>query len=248
MAWVKLDDAFYDHPRLLDRSLADLGLWAVGIAYSNRHMQDGFVPAAFVKRMGGKPAGLVSCGAWEPCDGGWRIRDYLQHQRSAEEIRELREKRAAAGSKGGSKRQANASASDEQGAQAEEKRREETEAAGAKRLSASERRALIARTVDEVAQRRNLRSHADGKNDPDRWYQGALRGIESELRDWLNALITENPNARPSELADILEPNRQLRVVTTCSECMSHYTRKDGKCNVGGSWAERCPMGREGVA
>ena len=33
MPWARLDDGFYDHPKILDVSLAAAGLFSIGLSY-----------------------------------------------------------------------------------------------------------------------------------------------------------------------------------------------------------------------
>lgn len=108
--WVKLDDGFLDHPKFVNLSLAEVGLWAAGLAYANRYRTDGLLPDGWVRRVGGskQAKALVSAGLWREYDTGWEIHDYLEYQRSAEQIEELSTKRAASGRQGGTKRAANA--------------------------------------------------------------------------------------------------------------------------------------------
>lgn len=106
MAWVRVDDQFPDHPKVIALDLASSGLWLHGLCYANRHLTDGFVPAALVRRVGDETAEaaaarLVSAGLWEPVDGGWVVHDYAEYQRSREEIESVSGKRAEAGRAGG---------------------------------------------------------------------------------------------------------------------------------------------------
>jgi hypothetical protein len=85
MAWVRVDDAFYDHPKFVRLDATSLGLWTVGLAYANRNLTDGWVPARFIKGYG-NPAKLVREGLWSAEEDGYRIHDYLDYQESAEKI------------------------------------------------------------------------------------------------------------------------------------------------------------------
>lgn len=104
MTWVKIDDQFQDHPKFLEVSLAGVGLWVAGLAYSNRYLTDGFLTANAVRRLGGaaKLTGeLVAAGLWEPVDGGWLIHDYTDYNPPATRVQATRANRRAAGQKGG---------------------------------------------------------------------------------------------------------------------------------------------------
>ena len=132
MAWVKLDDHFPEHPKLLGlgHKLPICGwLQICAIAYCNRHLTDGLFPtAALVSFLPfsehvqwtnwdaeDHPVtidvflladDMVRAGIWDgPFDGVYRIHDYLEYQPSKADTKALREARAAAGRAGG---QANA--------------------------------------------------------------------------------------------------------------------------------------------
>lgn len=85
MAWVRVDDAFYDHAKFVRLDAASIGLWTIGLAYANRNLTDGWVPARFIKGYG-NPAKLVREGLLSAEDDGYRIHDYLDYQESAEKI------------------------------------------------------------------------------------------------------------------------------------------------------------------
>jgi len=129
MAWVKISDDFYDHPKFAEAGPVGLALWTVGLAYANRNLTDGFIPRAAARRLLdyehlaietgavgdlatfgedidadwaiGK---LVDAGLWEPARGGWQIHDYLEYQPSAAEVIALREAKSEAGKAGAAKR------------------------------------------------------------------------------------------------------------------------------------------------
>jgi hypothetical protein len=110
MGWVKLDDAFLDHPKFLEAGPLAGYLCIAAIAWSNRNLTDGFVPRAQVRRLvdfdgialsvfDGELSGVVedadavelaerlcACKLWGEVEGGWRIHDYHEWQRTSEEI------------------------------------------------------------------------------------------------------------------------------------------------------------------
>lgn len=106
MAWVKVDDNFPDHPKTLVLSLAAQGLWLCGLCYASRHMTDGRLPSAFLRRVGDDAAWnaaeeLVAVGLWHETGAGWEIHDYAEHQRTREQIEAISEARSEAGRRGG---------------------------------------------------------------------------------------------------------------------------------------------------
>lgn len=116
MPWGRLDDTLYDHPKLdefptdgptLERiaeslpledlvRLAGVGLWALGISYSNRHLTDGAVGRSVVARkLHGSPDladAVVRAGLLEPTSTGYVVHDFLVFNDSRETVLERREK------------------------------------------------------------------------------------------------------------------------------------------------------------
>jgi hypothetical protein len=92
MPWGKLDDSFYDHPKLdkLGRQrMAGAGLWSVSISWCNRRLTDGYVPTDRVRLLGGTIAqaeALVKAGLFEKVDGGYQIHDFLDFNDSKEYV------------------------------------------------------------------------------------------------------------------------------------------------------------------
>jgi hypothetical protein len=88
MSWLKIDDHFPDHPKML-RLNSDydccLALHIRALCYCAANLTDGFVPLRF----GGEPRlvkRLVEVGLWMPCEGGHTINDYLQYNPSREKV------------------------------------------------------------------------------------------------------------------------------------------------------------------
>lgn len=116
MAWVKIDDGFSEHPKLLQAGPLAMAMQIAALCYCNRNLTDGFVPRAAAARLldltgigmrmwnngsfgGGEDAtwelvveDLVSAGVWDVVPGGWRIHDYLEYQPSKASVLEEREK------------------------------------------------------------------------------------------------------------------------------------------------------------
>lgn len=101
MAWARVDDGWWCHPKVMRLSLAARGLWASALSWSCHQRYD-TVPDRFLLMVEADPelAGeLVDAGLWEPVEGGWRIHDWEQYQELS-----LSEKRAQSGRKGARKR------------------------------------------------------------------------------------------------------------------------------------------------
>lgn len=108
MPWVRLEDTFYDHPKVLAAGVAATGLHVVALCYASAKLTDGFIGRRVVSFLQGTPrmtARLVTAGLWEPVEGGWVIHDFLDYNASKAAIQEHREKvsveRARAGKVGG---------------------------------------------------------------------------------------------------------------------------------------------------
>lgn len=96
MAWVRIDDTFADHPKMLRAGSLGVALWLEGLAYANRHLTDGrlarHVVASFrLVRQPLKVAELlVDVGLWERADDEYQIHDYAEHYPSAADVRARR--------------------------------------------------------------------------------------------------------------------------------------------------------------
>lgn len=100
MAWARIDDSAYTHPKLLDLDPAAVGLWAMGLSYCADHLTDGHIPRAQVVRLIAAPASralslaalLVKAGLWESRgNDGYAVHDFAQWNDSAETIRRKRQ-------------------------------------------------------------------------------------------------------------------------------------------------------------
>ncbi len=98
MTWVKVDDGFPTHPKVLAAGGSAAWLYVCGLCYCGRHMTDGFIPNGALptlvdpslkpRLLAGK---LVRVGLWAPVDGGWMVHDYAAHQRTKAQVEAERE-------------------------------------------------------------------------------------------------------------------------------------------------------------
>lgn len=51
MAWVRLSDDFYDHPKFDKAGVLGIALFTAGLAWSNRNLTDGFIPRKTALRL-----------------------------------------------------------------------------------------------------------------------------------------------------------------------------------------------------
>lgn len=110
MAWVKIDDQFYDHPRWADAPGDSIALWLASMAWCNRNdSTTGLIPRTKthglvnVRNLKTTLADLVARGALHESPAGYVIHDYAEYQQP-EKVRQIAEKRAANGRKGAAKR------------------------------------------------------------------------------------------------------------------------------------------------
>lgn len=110
MPWVKVDEDFYDHPKFLELSAGAIGLWVIGLAYSNRYLTDGELTKRGLARAypgadrEKHAKALVTAGLWDATDDGWQVHDYLKYQPSKAQVEAQRAERSAAGKKGAASR------------------------------------------------------------------------------------------------------------------------------------------------
>ncbi len=106
MPWVKLDDNFPQHPKVLAAGPRAAWVHLCAIAHCARNLTDGHISPAVAKSVGAtKPVvvALVEAQLWEENGNGWVIHDYLAYQPSRKQVEETRRMKAEAGRKGGSK-------------------------------------------------------------------------------------------------------------------------------------------------
>jgi hypothetical protein len=105
MTWFKVDDSFYDHPKVFDAPDCAVALWVRAGTWSARNLTEGFVPARLPARLCDDPdtavTELVRRGLWSRASGGYRFHNWSTYQPSKAEVEDLRAKRAAAGRLGG---------------------------------------------------------------------------------------------------------------------------------------------------
>jgi len=107
MAWVKLDDQFPHHPKILRAGPLASWLYVASVCYAAEYLTDGFIPEGALHILAAVPnpealaATLVDVGLWQRAAGGYVIHDYHDYNPSREDVLATREARAEAGSRGG---------------------------------------------------------------------------------------------------------------------------------------------------
>lgn len=105
MTWFKVDDSFYDHPKVFDAPDCAVALWMRAGCWSARNLTDGFVPSKMPARLCDDPdtavGELLRRGLWKRTRDGFLFHDWHEYQPTKESVEALREKRAEAGRRGG---------------------------------------------------------------------------------------------------------------------------------------------------
>jgi hypothetical protein len=104
--FIKVHDGIEDHPKIAPLSDKAFRVLVTTWAWCSRHKTDGRLPTAvWQKRASAKVrAELETAGLVDNFEGHVLMHDYLKHQRSAEEIDEMREAKQFAGRIGNHKR------------------------------------------------------------------------------------------------------------------------------------------------
>lgn len=95
MAWVKLDDTFWTHPKLERLSDRAHRLYMRSLGYCAQHLTDGVIDATAMRTLGATRKlcdELVAGGCWDIIpDGGYVVHDYLEFNYSREQVLERRQ-------------------------------------------------------------------------------------------------------------------------------------------------------------
>lgn len=125
MSWLRIDDTFTDHPKVLragDDVPLVIALHLRAISYASRQLTDGFIPDYVVGHLSRDlddakhcwqcrsqveydadkwSSLMVKIGLWERVDSGFLIHDYLVYNRSRRQAAKERKDKEIAGRKGG---------------------------------------------------------------------------------------------------------------------------------------------------
>lgn len=115
MGWVRIDDRFFSHRKVLELSPLSRLLFLAALAHCNAELTDGFISTAAARAIAGQQCiplakatrELVEVELWHKRAEGWDVHDYHDYQPSAETERDRRDRisaaRAEAGRRGGVK-------------------------------------------------------------------------------------------------------------------------------------------------
>lgn len=105
MTWVKLDDKFYQHPKVMGISDKAFRCHINALCFSAQYDLDGEIPVSALSTIRGTvklATELVTALLWDTTSrGGWAIHDYLDYNRSKADIEADRERKRTAGQAGG---------------------------------------------------------------------------------------------------------------------------------------------------
>lgn len=114
MSWVKLDDRFPQHPKILQISCEAFRLYITALCYSSSYQTDGKLLAGCLRPLAETfhdalqntgpddwISELLQVGLWEQIENGYQIHDYLEYNLSKENRETLSETRRESGTKGG---------------------------------------------------------------------------------------------------------------------------------------------------
>lgn len=99
MTWVRLDDAFFHHTKVMRVGKDGMLLFLASLCYCSSGSTDGYIDGAVVRKLAAlaevedvaaATGRLLTVGMWERDGDGYRVHDYLKYNPSAEQVRELR--------------------------------------------------------------------------------------------------------------------------------------------------------------
>ena len=108
MAWTRIDDKFLMNPKVQTAGPLGMALYLAGLIYANANLTDGFIVEsmlpvlcgmAYQTPSKGMAQVLVNLNLWEKVEGGYQIHDFLEFNKSREQIKTLNKQRAENGAK-----------------------------------------------------------------------------------------------------------------------------------------------------
>ncbi len=92
MAWFKVDDGFWSHPKILALSAEAVALWVRAGAYSCQHLTDGVIHEPVLRLLGSDAAAveLQEAGLWLRTGGGYEFHDWDEYQETSETVKKRR--------------------------------------------------------------------------------------------------------------------------------------------------------------
>lgn len=106
MAYAQIEFDFWSNPKVLAAGKDAALLYIASCGHCSQHLTDGFIAESaipFIANMAWQRSykkqvsALVENGLWLKVEGGYKINDYLKHNKSKAEVAEYREKKSKAG-------------------------------------------------------------------------------------------------------------------------------------------------------
>jgi hypothetical protein len=106
MAYAQIEFDFWSNPKVLAAGKYAALLYIASCGHCSQHLTDGFIAESaipFIANMAWQRSykkqvsALVENGLWLKVEGGYKINDYLKHNKSKAEVAEYREKKSKAG-------------------------------------------------------------------------------------------------------------------------------------------------------
>jgi len=100
MAWVKIDDQFSDHPKVIEAGPLASWLYVCGLTYCGRYLTDGWIPKGQLRKLADVDNAqeladkLVAVGLWDVVDGGYNVHDFLIYNPSGKQVKAKRDANA----------------------------------------------------------------------------------------------------------------------------------------------------------
>lgn len=106
MTWIKVESSVSRHRKFVKAGPAASWLWLCGLAYCQEGLTDGLIPREALPYLGIPNAlklakTLESAGLWDVDPDGWRVHDYLVHNKPASTVKAIQDERRVAGKHGG---------------------------------------------------------------------------------------------------------------------------------------------------
>lgn len=104
--WIKLDDGFATHPKIITAGPLALALQVRAICYASQHRTDGFLPEAMLPYLvlglpeQDWPKLMTETGLWDRQGDGYQIHDYLEWNCSKKDYDKWKKKLSLAGKRG----------------------------------------------------------------------------------------------------------------------------------------------------
>ena len=96
MTWIKIDDSFPDHPKVVGLSDKSFRAYISALCYAGRYLTDGYIPMAIIARFVDEDMSYVSELTQSGLlledinKNGFIIHDYLSHQTSKQQVEDKR--------------------------------------------------------------------------------------------------------------------------------------------------------------